>query len=170
MRRDFWWREREWRWWREREKRVCEERREERRRRWKWKREEMVVVMVEICGGVRVERAAMTMVQVVVSSIMGSCAKKRDKGQARVMILLELIRWSLDAILHLNRGYYGISRINYLPTLDAEKLELSVVMMGVPDKWILVRAHGTTVELPTQDDSGNSEVASLEGSMLKGLL
>ncbi|KAI3809221.1 hypothetical protein L1987_25191 [Smallanthus sonchifolius] len=43
-----------------------------------------------------------------------------------------------------------------------------VVMMGVPDKWILVRAHGTVVRLPTQDDSGNSEVASLEGSVLKG--
>ncbi|KAI3811189.1 hypothetical protein L1987_20907 [Smallanthus sonchifolius] len=33
--------------------------------------------------------------------------------------------------------------------------------------WILVRAHGTSVGLPTQDDMGNSEVASLEGSMLK---
>lgn len=40
----------------------------------------MVVVRVEICGGVRVERAAMSMVVVVFSSILGSCAMKRDKG------------------------------------------------------------------------------------------
>lgn len=62
---------------------MCEDRREERRRRWKWKRVEMVVVRVDICGGVRVERAPMIMLLVAFSSIMakmGSCAKKRDKG------------------------------------------------------------------------------------------
>ncbi|KAI3687940.1 hypothetical protein L1987_81645 [Smallanthus sonchifolius] len=60
----------------------------------------------------------------------------------------------------------------FLPPTEGffDTLVAVVVMMGVPDKWILVRAHGTTVELPTQDDSGNSEVASLEGSMLKGQL
>lgn len=31
-------------------------------------------------------------------------------------------------------------------------------MQGAPDKWRLVRAHGTAVGLPTEDDMGNSEV------------
>ncbi|KAF5782083.1 putative phosphoglycerate mutase (2,3-diphosphoglycerate-independent) [Helianthus annuus] len=29
---------------------------------------------------------------------------------------------------------------------------------GAPDKWRLVRAHGTAVGLSTEDDIGNSEV------------
>lgn len=29
---------------------------------------------------------------------------------------------------------------------------------GAPEKWRLVRAHGTAVGLPTEDDMGNSEV------------
>ena len=29
---------------------------------------------------------------------------------------------------------------------------------GAPDRWRLVRAHGTAVGLPTEDDMGNSEV------------
>lgn len=63
------------------EKRVGEERRVERRRRWRWNREEMEVVRSESWGGVRVERAAMIVASVVefFPSIMGSCAiKKRD--------------------------------------------------------------------------------------------
>lgn len=39
----------------------------------------MVAAKAVICGGVRVERAAMIVFLVVFSSIMGSCAKKRDK-------------------------------------------------------------------------------------------
>lgn len=31
-------------------------------------------------------------------------------------------------------------------------------LKGAPDKWRLVRAHGTAVGLPTDDDMGNSEV------------
>ncbi|KAL8131956.1 hypothetical protein AgCh_007744 [Apium graveolens] len=37
------------------------------------------------------------------------------------------------------------------PTMDSLK-------NGAPDKWRLVRAHGTAVGLPTEDDMGNSEV------------
>jgi 2,3-bisphosphoglycerate-independent phosphoglycerate mutase len=29
---------------------------------------------------------------------------------------------------------------------------------GAPEKWTLVKAHGTAVGLPTEDDMGNSEV------------
>lgn len=85
MRRDFWWREREWRWWREREKRACDDKREERRRWWWWKREQTVVVRVAICGGLRVERAAIIVVFVVVSSIMGSCATEKERGHFQVV-------------------------------------------------------------------------------------
>lgn len=31
-------------------------------------------------------------------------------------------------------------------------------LQGAPDRWRLVRAHGTAVGLPTEDDMGNSEV------------
>ncbi|XP_058214862.1 2,3-bisphosphoglycerate-independent phosphoglycerate mutase isoform X2 [Rhododendron vialii] len=37
------------------------------------------------------------------------------------------------------------------PTMDSLK-------KGVPERWRLVRAHGTAVGLPTDDDMGNSEV------------
>ncbi|XP_022722282.1 2,3-bisphosphoglycerate-independent phosphoglycerate mutase-like [Durio zibethinus] len=37
------------------------------------------------------------------------------------------------------------------PTMDSLK-------QGAPEKWRLVRAHGTAVGLPTEDDMGNSEV------------
>ncbi|KAK1404803.1 Phosphoglycerate mutase (2,3-diphosphoglycerate-independent) [Heracleum sosnowskyi] len=37
------------------------------------------------------------------------------------------------------------------PTMDSLK-------NGAPDKWRLVKAHGTAVGLPTEDDMGNSEV------------
>lgn len=31
-------------------------------------------------------------------------------------------------------------------------------LKGAPDRWRLVKAHGTAVGLPTDDDMGNSEV------------
>lgn len=34
----------------------------------------------------------------------------------------------------------------------------SLFLKGAPDRWRLVRAHGTAVGLPTEDDMGNSEV------------
>ncbi|KAF5953410.1 hypothetical protein HYC85_006266 [Camellia sinensis] len=37
---------------------------------------------------------------------------------------------------------------------------------GVPDRWRLVRAHGTAVGLPSDDDMGNSEVGRIK--VLKG--
>ena len=34
----------------------------------------------------------------------------------------------------------------------------SFFLQSAPDKWRLVKAHGTAVGLPTEDDMGNSEV------------
>lgn len=47
-----------------RENKAGEERREERRRRWRWKREEMEVVRVDSWGGVKVDSAAIITVSV----------------------------------------------------------------------------------------------------------
>ena len=33
---------------------------------------------------------------------------------------------------------------------------------GAPQRWRLLKAHGTAVGLPTDDDMGNSEVGKLE--------
>ena len=35
---------------------------------------------------------------------------------------------------------------------------LVYLLQGAPEKWRLVRAHGTAVGLPSEDDMGNSEV------------
>lgn len=32
------------------------------------------------------------------------------------------------------------------------------VLKGAPERWRLVKAHGTAVGLPSDDDMGNSEV------------
>lgn len=41
------------------------------------------------------------------------------------------------------------------PTMDSLK-------QGAPDHWRTVKAHGTAVGLPTDDDMGNSEVTSTQ--------
>ncbi|XP_056172492.1 2,3-bisphosphoglycerate-independent phosphoglycerate mutase [Syzygium oleosum] len=46
---------------------------------------------------------------------------------------------------------YNCIHIAETPTMDSLK-------KGAPEKWRLVRAHGTAVGLPTEDDMGNSEV------------
>ncbi|XP_074268937.1 2,3-bisphosphoglycerate-independent phosphoglycerate mutase-like [Silene latifolia] len=46
---------------------------------------------------------------------------------------------------------YNCIHLAHTPTMDSLKL-------GAPDKWRLIKAHGTAVGLPTDDDMGNSEV------------
>ncbi|KAJ8486148.1 hypothetical protein OPV22_018633 [Ensete ventricosum] len=41
---------------------------------------------------------------------------------------------------------------------NPDKYTMDSLKQGAPDKWRLVRAHGTAVGLPTEDDMGNSEV------------
>ncbi|KAK8332828.1 hypothetical protein V6Z12_A10G164100 [Gossypium hirsutum] len=40
----------------------------------------------------------------------------------------------------------------------AETLTMDSLKQGAPEKWRLIRAHGTAVGLPTEEDMGNSEV------------
>ncbi|XP_017648495.1 2,3-bisphosphoglycerate-independent phosphoglycerate mutase-like [Gossypium arboreum] len=40
----------------------------------------------------------------------------------------------------------------------AETLTMDSLRQGAPEKWRLIRAHGTAVGLPTEEDMGNSEV------------
>ncbi|THU59770.1 hypothetical protein C4D60_Mb07t05560 [Musa balbisiana] len=46
---------------------------------------------------------------------------------------------------------YNCIHVAQTPTMDSLK-------KGAPERWRLVRAHGTAVGLPTEDDMGNSEV------------
>ncbi|XP_062120602.1 2,3-bisphosphoglycerate-independent phosphoglycerate mutase [Humulus lupulus] len=46
---------------------------------------------------------------------------------------------------------YNCIHVAETPTMDSLK-------KGAPERWRLVRAHGTAVGLPTEDDMGNSEV------------
>lgn len=47
--------------------------------------------------------------------------------------------------------YNAISRAD-TPCMDSLK-------KGKPDRWMLLKAHGTAVGLPSDDDMGNSEVS-----------
>ncbi|PON47759.1 Phosphoglycerate mutase, 2,3-bisphosphoglycerate-independent [Parasponia andersonii] len=57
----------------------------------------------------------------------------------------------LDGWGEANPDQYNCIYVADTPTMDSLKL-------GAPEKWRLVRAHGTAVGLPTEDDMGNSEV------------
>ncbi|THU72234.1 hypothetical protein C4D60_Mb04t09930 [Musa balbisiana] len=57
----------------------------------------------------------------------------------------------LDGWGEANPDKYNCIHVAETPTMDSLK-------QGAPDKWRLVRAHGTAVGLPTEDDMGNSEV------------
>ncbi|TYH26727.1 hypothetical protein E1A91_A02G012500v1 [Gossypium mustelinum] len=46
---------------------------------------------------------------------------------------------------------YNCIHVAQTPTMDSLK-------QGAPDRWRLIRAHGNSVGLPTEDDMGNSEV------------
>ncbi|KAL4572548.1 hypothetical protein LXL04_019328 [Taraxacum kok-saghyz] len=69
---------------------------------------------------------------------------KLPKGKLVAVVVLD--GWG-DA----SPGKYNCIHVAETPTMDALK-------NTAPDKWRLVRAHGTAVGLPTEDDMGNSEV------------
>ncbi|RWR79108.1 2,3-bisphosphoglycerate-independent phosphoglycerate mutase [Cinnamomum micranthum f. kanehirae] len=57
----------------------------------------------------------------------------------------------LDGWGEANPDKYNCIHVAETPTMDSLK-------KGAPEKWRLVRAHGTAVGLPSEDDMGNSEV------------
>ncbi|URE31281.1 2,3-bisphosphoglycerate-independent phosphoglycerate mutase [Musa troglodytarum] len=57
----------------------------------------------------------------------------------------------LDGWGEANPHQYNCTRVADTPTVDSLK-------KGAPERWRLPRAHGTAVGLPTDDDTGNSEV------------
>ncbi|PKA51163.1 2,3-bisphosphoglycerate-independent phosphoglycerate mutase [Apostasia shenzhenica] len=57
----------------------------------------------------------------------------------------------LDGWGEANPDKYNCIHTAKTPTMDSLKT-------GAPDRWRLVRAHGTAVGLPSEDDMGNSEV------------
>ncbi|KAI3732559.1 hypothetical protein L1987_63765 [Smallanthus sonchifolius] len=69
---------------------------------------------------------------------------KLPKGKLVAMIVLD--GWG-----EASPDKYNCIHVAETPTMDSLK-------NGAPDKWRLVRAHGTAVGLPTEDDMGNSEV------------
>ncbi|KAL7589136.1 hypothetical protein Lser_V15G39642 [Lactuca serriola] len=69
---------------------------------------------------------------------------KLPKGRLVAVVVLD--GWG-DA----SPGKYNCIHVAETPTMDSLK-------NTAPDKWRLVRAHGTAVGLPTEDDMGNSEV------------
>ncbi|GMY25758.1 2,3-bisphosphoglycerate-independent phosphoglycerate mutase [Fagus crenata] len=80
---------------------------------------------------------------------MGSSWKLADhpklpKGKTVAMIVLD--GWG-----EAKPDQYNCIHVAETPTMDSLK-------QGNPDTWRLVRAHGTAVGLPTEDDMGNSEV------------
>ncbi|ONK62743.1 uncharacterized protein A4U43_C07F7680 [Asparagus officinalis] len=69
---------------------------------------------------------------------------KIPKGKAVAVVVLD--GWG-----EANPDKYNCIHVAETPTMDSLK-------KGAPDRWRLVRAHGTAVGLPTEDDMGNSEV------------
>ncbi|KAG6466184.1 hypothetical protein ZIOFF_076027 [Zingiber officinale] len=80
---------------------------------------------------------------------MGSSWKLEDhpklpKGKTIAVVVLD--GWG-----EANPDQYNCIHVAQTPTMDSLK-------KGAPERWRLVRAHGTAVGLPTEDDMGNSEV------------
>ncbi|WOG98373.1 hypothetical protein DCAR_0417714 [Daucus carota subsp. sativus] len=80
---------------------------------------------------------------------MGSTWKLEDhpklpKGKIVAMVVLD--GW----------GEAKPNKYNCIATADTPTMDS--LKNGAPDKWRLMRAHGTAVGLPTDDDMGNSEV------------
>ncbi|KVH95002.1 2,3-bisphosphoglycerate-independent phosphoglycerate mutase-like [Cynara cardunculus var. scolymus] len=69
---------------------------------------------------------------------------KLPKGKLVAMVVLD--GWG-----EASPDKYNCIHVAETPTMDSLK-------NGAPEKWRLVRAHGTAVGLPTEDDMGNSEV------------
>ncbi|RVW79594.1 2,3-bisphosphoglycerate-independent phosphoglycerate mutase [Vitis vinifera] len=69
---------------------------------------------------------------------------KLPKGKILGMVVLD--GWG-----EANPDQYNCIHVADTPTMDSLK-------KGAPEKWRLVKAHGSAVGLPTEDDMGNSEV------------
>ncbi|KAK6943324.1 Metalloenzyme [Dillenia turbinata] len=69
---------------------------------------------------------------------------KLPKGKIVAMVVLD--GWG-----EASPNQYNCIHVADTPTMDYLK-------QGAPEKWRLIRAHGTAVGLPTEDDMGNSEV------------
>ncbi|KAK4802965.1 hypothetical protein SAY86_001168 [Trapa natans] len=69
---------------------------------------------------------------------------KLPKGKTVALVVLD--GWG-----EAKADQYNCIHIAETPVMDSLK-------KGAPEKWRLVRAHGTAVGLPTEDDMGNSEV------------
>ncbi|XP_075498282.1 2,3-bisphosphoglycerate-independent phosphoglycerate mutase-like [Primulina tabacum] len=69
---------------------------------------------------------------------------KLPKGKTIAMVVLD--GWG-----EAKPNKYNCINVAETPTMDSLK-------NGAPEKWRLVKAHGTAVGMPTEDDVGNSEV------------
>ncbi|CAN1201090.1 2,3-bisphosphoglycerate-independent phosphoglycerate mutase [Linum perenne] len=69
---------------------------------------------------------------------------KLPKGKTIAMIVLD--GWG-----EANPDQYNCIHVAETPTMDSFK-------KTAPEKWRLIKAHGTAVGLPSEDDMGNSEV------------
>ncbi|KAK6280648.1 hypothetical protein POUND7_020915 [Theobroma cacao] len=69
---------------------------------------------------------------------------KLPKGKTIALVVLD--GWGEN-----KPDQYNCIHVADTPTMDSLK-------QGAPEKWRLIRAHGTAVGLPTEDDMGNSEV------------
>lgn len=69
---------------------------------------------------------------------------KLEKGKPLAVIVLD--GWGEE-----KADQYNCIHVAETPTMDSLK-------KGAPEKWMLIKAHGPAVGLPTEDDMGNSEV------------
>ncbi|GLJ37038.1 hypothetical protein SUGI_0750480 [Cryptomeria japonica] len=69
---------------------------------------------------------------------------KLEKGKPLAVIILD--GWGEE-----KPDQYNCIHVAETPTMDSLK-------KGAPEKWMLIKAHGPAVGLPTEDDMGNSEV------------
>ncbi|URD95267.1 2,3-bisphosphoglycerate-independent phosphoglycerate mutase [Musa troglodytarum] len=76
---------------------------------------------------------------------------KLPKGKTVAVVVLD--GWG-----EANPDKYNCIHVAETPTMDSAQAVDHRPIYGAPDKWRLVRAHGTAVGLPTEDDMGNSEV------------
>ncbi|KZV16623.1 2,3-bisphosphoglycerate-independent phosphoglycerate mutase [Dorcoceras hygrometricum] len=73
---------------------------------------------------------------------------KLPKGKTIAMVVLD--GWG-----EAKPNQYNCIHVAETPTMDSLK---NVISFYAPERWRLVKAHGTAVGLPTEDDMGNSEV------------
>uniref|UniRef100_A0A453I669 phosphoglycerate mutase (2,3-diphosphoglycerate-independent) n=1 Tax=Aegilops tauschii subsp. strangulata TaxID=200361 RepID=A0A453I669_AEGTS len=69
---------------------------------------------------------------------------------------------TLDALKKVSASLFSHAassvRFGSVPTCGCRSFACVVAWQGAPERWRLIKAHGTAVGLPTDDDMGNSEV------------